>query len=716
MYDTKAKLWASGVSGKPHAMRQHSVSTPKMFAPPYSGSSYFGQAYRWELVLHYKFWVFIAIKAWIREIAGGAQPLLGSISQKTLAKGRSHKAVHKAFGHGPQEHEEFEPYPFDHPLRALLRNPNKPDVAYDLWAYHTLFKCLTGSAHWWVIRNQFKIPVEIWVIPTHWIQGIACDRDGQPQAYVVQSPWGVLQYIAYDEVISFYEHSPLNRYEGYAVLQAIGEWLDCYEAQTRTRLAVYKNGAMPSFHVALGDSYGDPDEAILNRYYAKWFARFQGEDKSGLPIITGSDLEIKDMPGARPTEIINSTVASEEQMRDMVLAAFNVPKAIVGLEPTNDTSAYAPQRQFCRFAINPELTYTGQVLTEKLVRPTPGCSDGMLWWKDRVIDDPEQKRAEIESRRNGGSISPNEERTMWGAEPWAHGGDNPVLGGVEVPWCTGKQTPDDTEVITEHAKIVNGDRDGLVKLYQRAYKLLYQKDAPAESLDHVRDAPAETIVRELKLMRESRRANSIVRAQIEHVVDAAHDEVQKLGVPEVQEKSLSHREASTQAPAFWSRVNNEFYGGAVKGPGYRLLNGKLALQWRVPKELKADSASVAEWLTSSFGLQVKDHSTVGQLVNVYAGMQKSWGKHRIAGGHKIELLSSEGMGQYLAMFDLLDHNDQRIGEGFLDRDGKTIEWTKKPPKFSAAQYQDAEESIRIYARSKALGEGSGAEGGYVAHT
>lgn len=418
----KARAFSSSVRGR------GAVRTPRIFSPPSYGSSYFGRSYRWEQVLHYKYWTFVAIRAWIHEIAGGAPLNLGRIKKRVPG---GTKAIRKALG-GPRDHEDFEPYDDDHPLQRVFMNPNGPDVAYDLWAYTVLFKKLTGSAHWWVIRNQFNVPVEIWVIPTQWMQMLV-DDDGHPKAYMVMSPWGRMADVPYDDVVSFYEHSPLNRYEGYGVSQAISEWLDVYESMTRTRLATFKNGAVPTIHVALGEEYGDPDERMLNRFYAKWFARFQGEDRAGLPLMTGPGVEVKTI-GAEPDKI--KFVEGEDQLRDMILAAYGVPKGVVGIEPTSDVSAYAPQRQFCRFAINPELHYMGQVIREKIVKTVD--EEGTAYWDDRVVDDPEQVSREIQQDVTLGVRTPNEARALRGLEPYEFGGDDPIVNGTLMPWGTGK--------------------------------------------------------------------------------------------------------------------------------------------------------------------------------------------------------------------------------------------------------------------------------------
>lgn len=423
----KARNFANVVSARG---RDKQVLSPSLFQPPPGSVGYTGQSYKWTEVLKYRFWVFVACNCWIREIAGGAPINLGKIRPKAKLGGAKSKAIG-----GPKAHHEFEPFPDDNPFVRTFQKPNHYDVAYDMWAYHTLFYLLTAEAHWWVMRNRWGVPLEIWVIPSHWMRLVSY-ANGLPAHYVVQSPWGVAQEVPYNEVINFYWHSPLNRYEGYGALLAMSEWIDAYEASVRAQLAQYKNGAIPNFHIQLSDVYGDPDEAFLRRFYGKWFERFQGEDRTNLPLITGSGVEVKPL-SISPVEM--NYIQNDDSFRDRILAAFGVSKMLSGVEPTQDTSAYAPGRFFARYIINPVLHYFSQKITHEVMKVAD--EDAIAFWDDRVMDDPEHKQREYESGLSNGYMTINEVRTKIGLEPYPRGGDNPMIGGSPVPWVKEEQQP-----------------------------------------------------------------------------------------------------------------------------------------------------------------------------------------------------------------------------------------------------------------------------------
>lgn len=322
------------------ASRVGTTQTPRVFGPPAGGTGYYGtQAWGYAQVLSLRHWVFIAVKAWMSYVAGGDPPNFGKLVhrdevEQNPAKFRAVRkhsvgqkgVIRKALG-GPQEHQVFEPYDERHAIVRLFHKPNHLDVAYDLWAWTLMFYKLTGVARWWVIRNAERIPVEIWPMPTHWCR-LVTDYDGVPSHYVMQNPWGRSQEVPFKDTVQFVEHSPLNRYEGYAVNIATAEWLDTYDSNVRAQLAQYKNGAIPAFHIALGESYTDPDDPALNRLYSEHNSRFQGENNTNKPIITGPDVELKAL-GINPVDM--GYAETDDRYAKNILAAYGVPKASIGL-------------------------------------------------------------------------------------------------------------------------------------------------------------------------------------------------------------------------------------------------------------------------------------------------------------------------------------------------------------------------------------------------
>lgn len=392
----------------------------RVFSGSLMGMSTFGWPGGWsqdriEQVLHYKAWVHIAVRAICEEMAGQI-PRVGFVrSKQPESKGASSPLlVRKSLG-AIQEHEEVTPAPQHHPLCRLLARPNAWDTAgfADLIYELNLFLELTGNAYLWVVPNGLGLPQELWVMPSHWVwPRLGAEGISHYEVRPFVGP-GTLKFPP-GEIIHFKSKSPIHKLDGYSAQTAGAEWIDAAESVNRTRFFQFKNFAAPFGAIELDEKYGDPDDAALERIYAKFFARLQGESSYGKPIILP--------PGAKfnPLQIAPAEMAyvqSADQLRDWVLALFGVPKEIAGIQPLgSDLSWYAPMLQFCRFKIAPRCRYLGAVLTGSLaIRYDPSLR---IWYDDPTPESPEQVNRDLALDATNGWVTPNEARALRGRAPY----------------------------------------------------------------------------------------------------------------------------------------------------------------------------------------------------------------------------------------------------------------------------------------------------------
>jgi HK97 family phage portal protein len=475
---TRANTWLDEPSRMALANKQASATVRKgiaerMLSASMLGSSTFGWPGSWsqdrvEQVLHYKHWLFIAVRARCQMI-GGLTPNLAYVraedtegNRGTIEKSlfRSQSAVrqrrYQKSLHTVKPHEEVEPVGHDHPLQKLLDHPNDWDTAGELWYELELFLCLTGNAYLWVVPNAFGQPVELMAIPSHWVWPRMSRAAPRGIAWYEIRPFvgGPMFYFPEEELIHFRCKSPVHKIDGWAATTAGAEWIDVTEAINRSRFFLMQNGCFPTGAVELAAGYEDPDDPEVDRQMAKFYGRFQGMNNFGRPIITP--------PGAKFTPLKISPVEMDfiqtaDQCRDWVLSLYGVPKELVGIQPTgSDLSWYAPMYNFCWGAISPELRYFSQKLTHGLARRWD--DELRLWWDDPTPDNPTQVNADIASDYATGSITPNEVRGIRGREPYQHGGDDPLLptGTAPFPLNTGEDMSGYADLL-----LTAGQDDGL---------------------------------------------------------------------------------------------------------------------------------------------------------------------------------------------------------------------------------------------------------------
>jgi hypothetical protein len=138
---------------------------------------------------------------------------------------------------------------------------------------------------------------------------------------------------------------------------------------------------------------------------------------------------------------------SEEQIRNMILSAFQVPQSVVGITTEMTYGAIlASLAAFSSYCINPRLRFAGETYTKHLgsrydevpdykstsigVERFGGQSEDRrvrIWHDDTMPADPQQVNQDIDQDLRAGAITPNEIRAIRGRKPYRFGGDNPLV-------------------------------------------------------------------------------------------------------------------------------------------------------------------------------------------------------------------------------------------------------------------------------------------------
>ncbi len=436
---------------------------------------------RLECVMHMKNWTYVAINS-IASVIAQLTPNMAFVHHHAIP-GKTQKAYTlggnnigfechnqrfvnhyrpKALGSVVKPHEDLEPLPASHLLRRLIVNPNPIDTTFDLLYELDMFLELVGTAYIWVVPNDWGVPCELWIIPSHWVwprTGNKSHLDSDPDAerlidYYEIRPWGgmgsagILKFPV-DEVIQIGWKSPINKIDGYSKLQATANWIDVEESIGKSRWSQFMNQALPSCFIEVPEGFDDPDDNKIARIEAKFMSKLQGEFNVGRPFIGPAGVKISPL-SFNPEQMMY--VASEEQIRDMILSTFGVPKTAVGIsEGMTYGGNLAALQQFAMWSINPRLAMLGAKLTKLLA---PKFQEGeiiRIWWDDCTPPDPAQINADVAQDIAGQAISPNEIRAIRGRQAWANGGDDPMVQGpggiVPLPLQTGEDLSELAELM-----------------------------------------------------------------------------------------------------------------------------------------------------------------------------------------------------------------------------------------------------------------------------
>ena len=406
-------------------------------------------ARRMECLRHYRLWNYIAISFVAFEAARYRPNVAFVHPQEEAPSGPQTKAYEQTRRldwsarqrrytkslHQIQPHEDITPAGPNHPINLLFDRPNAWDRGgiHDVIEELIIFLRPTGDGYLWAVPDRSGRPCELWVIPSHWVQGPRLDKTGiwyYPVVPVVGGGAGMWSFPA-DEIIHFHYKNPRNKLTGLSPLNATSEWTDIQDSINFSQYAAFKNGCFPTGVLELDPKMQDPGQPELERIYAKFFSRIQGESRFGRPIVLAPGMKFNPL-NINPTEM--AYLASADKVRDNLLSLHGVPKELLGITDVGaEIAMYGPMSFMCRFTIGQLHARIARVLTHDLARR---YDDNLrIWWDDVTPDNPEQVGRELAQDMANGTITMDEYRAVRGRQPYDIEGwsDKPLVAGTLVP-------------------------------------------------------------------------------------------------------------------------------------------------------------------------------------------------------------------------------------------------------------------------------------------
>lgn len=356
--------------------------------------------------------------------------------QRFAAKFLSDIRRKKAMVSELQAGDELEPVPTDHRLVRLLNKPNPRDNWWT-FAYRLIFFIRSaGGAYIRVVPGNDGQPAELWVIPPQWVRPIMGDGKliesyeiraslggGDMSAGWLMAGVGKVTWPASEVIQLGYPH-PFSLTDFLSPLTAGDAWVDIGVSIDRSRVARFQNGSFPGIVIEIDKDISNPDQATIDRLKADISAKYASVRRTGEPVILGAGIS---MVSVDKTPVEMDWVNSANQNADWLMALHKTGKSVVGMaENTTFASMAASRANFFQTAIRSPLKLISATLSADLC---PRFNeDGLtLYFEDPTPADPTQRLTELNAQFDRGIITPNEYRTEIGLEPFAHGGDDPMV-------------------------------------------------------------------------------------------------------------------------------------------------------------------------------------------------------------------------------------------------------------------------------------------------
>lgn len=296
----------------------------------------------------------------------------------------------------------------DHPLWALLRNPNPMLRGWDFRFISELYVRTQGEVYWHLKRDGLGTAKELWVYPKTWVQP-RFNKDGRGvEVYEVRMPWESFGGAAKPELVLpqdmlwLRQIDPLEPYsKGLGDVLALATELDTYELASESDRRFFQNDATPAGALVVP---GQPNAEEVARIRDDWQAKVGGVEKSGsIPILAGGMDYKQFRQGRKEMDFIEG----QRFLRDVIIGG--VHKHIVGIsDDVTFASAKAADYTFAKWDFAPRIMWWQDNLNAML---SPQFDKrAYVQWDNPV---PADEAFELEKSNKGlmnGAITRNEWR------------------------------------------------------------------------------------------------------------------------------------------------------------------------------------------------------------------------------------------------------------------------------------------------------------------
>lgn len=337
----------------------------------------------------------------------------------------------------------------DHPLIDLLQNMNNFNNNYESFELTSMYLDLIGDSYWWVKKDEWGMPEEIWVLQGQYMKIVPAKRAfikgylyGQPKNDFNNSQ-GLIKFKK-DDIIHFKTPNPNSMYYGLGAAQAVMSAINRMISMDVSEQSRLNNMGRPDFVV--GYKGGKLDSQEIKKVERMWQSAFGGPGKDGKIKVMDEDFSLETLGfSPRDMEYLSGRIWSLKE----IAGAFGVPYSYLDTTDTKKATSEIAERLYAKNTILPSITRIAEKLNEKLV-PLYDPSGRLFLQYDNPV--PSDRKLELEENTQyvgAGIMTVNEARLRMGLASLDDEKFDIPKGGGEMPDMTPKDDDSETEIDEE---------------------------------------------------------------------------------------------------------------------------------------------------------------------------------------------------------------------------------------------------------------------------
>lgn len=333
----------------------------------------------------------------------------------------------------------------DHPLLALLARPNERQTAREFRELSTIYYLTTGDCFWYLDLDG-TTPKAIEILRPDLVEVLLSADKKTIIGYEYHA--STIQRFTPEQIIHVKNVDPENPLRGQGPVRPATSRILTESQATEYQANFFKNQGRPD--LAVFSNAEEVSEEAAQDFRSRWKRVFGGKNAGNVGVFGSIIKDVKEL-NKTPKEM--DFIETQKFLRDDILAALHVPKAMVTTDDVNLANAKVAYRMFLQEAVVPVLEAFVDILNNRLAMMVDYTV--FFDFDDPVPADRETLLAE-HTAGVGKWITQNEARIETGRAP-LEGEQYDQLGNVTV---TQPATP---PAVQETAKAILRTRPVLVK-------------------------------------------------------------------------------------------------------------------------------------------------------------------------------------------------------------------------------------------------------------
>jgi len=312
----------------------------------------------------------------------------------------------------------------EHPFVDLMKNVNPYHNSRDLKEFTTMYSDLTGECYWLLIKNNLKVPSQIWPIPSQFIDPkFGNSLDNAIESYIYKRGSVEIE-LDPEDVVMFTYPNPNNIFTGFAPIQGIATEIYIQHEMNDFETAIFENRARIGGVLTQEESISPQDKERLMEQFSQ---KHKGSRQAGRTMWLPKGLKYT-RDTMTPQEI--NFIEGHQLYSEITCLAFDIPPGALRTKDVNLANAQVADERHAKNGILPRCERFSEKMNEKVLP----LFDEKLFC---AFDDPVPQNRELllkeqTERVKAGVMTINEVRAEEGLEP-IDGGDVPYIDSRLIP-------------------------------------------------------------------------------------------------------------------------------------------------------------------------------------------------------------------------------------------------------------------------------------------